>query len=300
MRYETLLSQPLREFIAETATFHEPGIGAEDWAAQRQAYDRMAAHFHQGRPEGLVVTEDRHADVPLRRYGAPSPVTILFVHGGGFVLGGLESHDDLCAELAQRSGCQLVAAHYRLAPEHPHPAAYDDVVAVAAALCAEGPVVLVGDSAGATLCAALAGTRADLGIRGQVLIYPWLGSPPVGDSFEAHAHAPMLARDDLTLYDRALGGAAEDPRRCPIRGDLARLPPTRLFAADCDPLCDDAGRYAAAARGQGARDIAVTVQAGLVHGWLRARHRSPALRAEFEAIVAALLPLCAAAVPPGR
>jgi len=112
MRYDTLLSRAVREFIAETATFHDPGMAAEDWAAQRQAYDRMAAHFHQGRPEGLVVTENRRAEVPLRRYGAPSPVTILFVHGGGFVLGGLESHDDLCAELAQRSGCQLVAVHW--------------------------------------------------------------------------------------------------------------------------------------------------------------------------------------------
>lgn len=283
--YDRLLDPEVRAFIAETTGFVPPGLAADDWPGQRAAYDRMTAHFHAGRPPGLLVRDDLVGGVRVRCYGAAAGVTVLYLHGGGFVVGGLESHDDVCVEIAAALGVEVVSVDYRLGPEHPHPAAYDDVATVARAL--SGPVVLCGDSAGATLCAALAGTFARGSFAGQVLIYPLLGFAPEGGSFDTHAEAPLLSRDELLLYDRLRQAAPDDPRHCPARGALADLPPTWLFPAEADPLHDDALRYAEAARAAGA-EVHLHVDAGLVHGWLRARHRSARAAEAFAGILAAL------------
>lgn len=290
MDYAQYLPAEILSFVDETLAFYPDDLDPLDWSAQRAVYNRMAAHFHNGRPEGLRVEDGVIGDVPVRTYGAHSKTTILYAHGGGFVLGGLESHDDVCAELSARTGCRLVSLDYRLSPEHPHPAAYADIVTVAEALCREGPVVLCGDSAGGTLCAALAGTRADLGLRGQVLIYPMLGVARAGGSFDLHAQAPLLTAADIEFYADVRCGAADDPRLIPALGNLHDLPPTRLFPAECDPLCDDATRYFAAASEAGA-DARVQIQSKLVHGWLRARDRSEMTRQSFDQIVEALIDL---------
>ena len=284
MDYRQYLSPEVLAFIDETLAFYPDDLDPTDWAAQRRVYDAMAAHFHAGRPEGLRVSDQSIAGVPVRLYGPRSKTTVLYAHGGGFVLGGLESHDDVCAEIADRTGCQVVSVDYRLAPEYPHPAAYDDTVVVAEALCAEGPVILCGDSAGGTLCAAISGTRADLRFVGQVLIYPMIGYPATGGSFEAHAHAPLLATSDLAFYTDVRGGSPDDPRLIPALGDLSALPPTWLFPAECDPLYDDAIRYADAIHGE----VHLHQQDGLVHGWLRARGRSDMTRRAFDQIIDAI------------
>lgn len=290
MDYQSYLSDEVKRFIAETEAFYPADLDLSDWAEVRAVYDRMCVHFRAPKPSGLQVINRTIAGVPVRIYGAPSDVTILFAHGGGFVLGGLESHDDLCADIATRAGCQVVAVDYRLSPENRHPAAYDDLAGVAEALCSNGPVILCGDSAGGSLCAALAGTRSNLGFLGQVLLYPLLGYPAKGGSFDLHAHAPMLTTAELKVYAEARGGAEDDPRAIPAFGDLARLPPTRLFPAECDPLCDDAVRYNAAAVAAGA-DSKVTVQMGMVHGWQRGRRKGPEMQACFDQIIEALLEL---------
>nr|WP_252737725.1 alpha/beta hydrolase [Citreicella sp. C3M06] len=252
--------------------------------------------MHLGRPKDLVVFDTQISGVGVRVYGdAPTdvrPVTVIYAHGGGFVVGDLDSHDDLCAEISDRTALRVISVDYRLAPEHQHPAAYNDLAAVVQAVCAQGPVVLAGDSAGATLCAALLGTLADwpidaTQIRGQVLIYPLLGYEPRGGSFDIHADAPLLSRDDLAVCAAARGGDPDDPRATPASGDLRALPSTRLFASQCDPLCDDATRYAEAAKTAGA-DVLCVTQIGTVHGWLRARARSPELAAQFTEIVEAI------------
>lgn len=285
--YENYLSDEVKRFIAETEAFYPADLDLSDWAEVRAVYDRMCVHFRAPKPSGLQVLDRTIAGVPVRIYGTPSDMTILFAHGGGFVLGGLESHDDLCADIADRTGCQVVAVDYRLSPEHRHPAAFDDLSNVAEELCAKGPVVLCGDSAGGTLCAALAGARADLGLRGQVLLYPLLGYPAEGGSFDIHAHAPMLTTEDLKVYAEARGGAPDDPTANPAFGDLGGLPPTRLFPAECDPLCDDAVRYHEACVAAGV-DSTVTVQMGMVHGWQRGRRNGAEMQACFDQIIKAL------------
>lgn len=290
MDYRSYLSPEIVAFIDETVAFYPPDLDPRDWPAQRAAYDRMAAHFHRGRPEGLAVADRDIEGVPVRIYGTASVVTVVYAHGGGFVLGGLDSHDDVCAELAQRTGSRVVSVDYRLAPEHPGVAGHEDLMRVTEGCCAEGPVILCGDSAGASLCATVSGTRADLGLHGQVLIYPSLGFPQQGGSFETHAEAPLLRTEDLSLYREVLGGDPEDPRVVPARGDLAALPPTWLFPSECDPLHDDALRYAAAARAAGA-EVHLQSHAGLVHGWLRARDVNALARASFAQIVEAVVQL---------
>ena len=287
MEYRQYLSPEVLAFIDETLAFYPDDLDPTDWAAQRRVYNAMAAHFHAGRPVGLQVSDQWIADVPVRLYGPPSKTTVLYAHGGGFVLGGLESHDDVCAEIADLTGCRVVSVDYRLSPEHPHPAAYDETVAVAEILCAEGPVVLCGDSAGGTLCAAIAGTRADLGFVGQVLIYPMIGYPARGGSFDVHSHAPLLSTSDLAFYADVRGGSPDDPRLIPALGDLSALPPTWLFPAECDPLCDDAVRFADAIKGE----VHLCQQDGLVHGWLRARDRSDMTRQAFGQIINAIVDL---------
>lgn len=287
MEYRQYLSPEVLAFIDETLAFYPDDLDPTDWAAQRRVYNAMAAHFHAGRPVGLQVSDQWIADVPVRLYGPPSKTTVLYAHGGGFVLGGLESHDDVCAEIADLTGCRVVSVDYRLSPEHPHPAAYDDTVAVAEILCAEGPVVLCGDSAGGTLCAAIAGTRADLGFVGQVLIYPMIGYPARGGSFDVHSQAPLLSTSDLAFYADVRGGSPDDPRLIPALGDLSALPATWLFPAECDPLCDDAVRFADAIKGE----VHLCQQDGLVHGWLRARDRSDMTRQAFGQIINAIVDL---------
>jgi len=287
MDYSRLIDAEVLAFIDETQSFYGEDITAEDWAGQRRIYNAMASHFHAGRPEGLAVCDERIDGVPVRRYGAPSEISILYAHGGGFVLGGLDSHDDVCAEIAAATGRQVISLDYRLAPEHPHPAAYEDMVAVAGSVVENGPVILCGDSAGAALCAAYCGTIPGPGILAQVLIYPFLGFPPEGGSFDTHAHAPLLSRDDMTVFAKTAGGDCADPRFCPAAGDLSRLPKTFLFAAEYDPLCDDAVRYRDAAVAAGAQAVA-HIDRGLVHGWLRARHRSRRAAESFRRILECL------------
>ncbi|WP_174802765.1 alpha/beta hydrolase [Martelella limonii] len=290
MDYTTRLDPDILAFVDATNAFYPADLRPDDWGRQRQIYDRMCAEYHAGRPPGLKVEDRTIAGVRVRLYGAESDVVVLYAHGGGFVLGGLESHDDVCAELAVAAGVQLVAVDYRLVPEHAHPAAYDDVMAVARALSEDHALVLSGDSAGGSLCASVAGTwQGARPLAGQVLIYPSLGYFPEGGSYETHANAPLLTRDEVKTYGLLRGGAMDDPRAMPSAGDLTRLPPTVLFAAECDPMHDDCLRYQAAAEGA---DVTVHTHEGLVHGWLRARHRSKRAGAAFAEIADALSDLC--------
>lgn len=280
--YSKILSSEIIDFIKETASFYPPDLDPLDWMRQRAVYNQMAEHFHAGRPNGLRVQDGWVGSVRVRYYGEDTEVTVLYFHGGGFVLGGLESHDDVCAEIASRTGLRVVSVDYRLAPENPHPAAYEDAILVAEALSKESRLVLCGDSAGGTLCATLSGTRHDLGFKGQVLIYPMLGYPAEGGSFETHAEAPLLTTADLKIYASVRGGDPDDPRLIPIKGDLENLPSTWLFPAECDPLCDDAVRFASDSKAK------VIVQKGLVHGWLRARGCNEIARSAFSQIIDAI------------
>jgi acetyl esterase len=253
----------------------------------------MCLAFHYPYPAGVRAEDLVIAGVPCRRYrpaGAEGGPRAIYFHGGGFVLGGLHSHDSICADLAQAAGVDLTAVDYRLAPEHRHPAAYDDACAVVDAVA--GPKVLVGDSAGGTLAAAVAAHRPDAGILGQVLVYPGLGGGAAMPGLVRHPEAPLLSAADIVSYrDARAAGPAPDPTAEPLAAvDYRRLPPTAVFAAECDPLVSDAARYAGRLAAAGVA-VALTVEPGLVHGYLRARRTTAAARASFARIAAALASL---------
>ncbi|WP_118133106.1 alpha/beta hydrolase [Oceanicella sp. SM1341] len=308
--YSALLDAEILAFIERTNSFYPVETATFTAAEQRRVYDRMCAAFHAGRPEG-VSTEERVivsgvTEIPVRRYTAPGRpgAHVLYCHGGGFVVGGLESHDDVCAEIAARTGFTVTAVDYRLAPEHRHPAAFDDALAAFRAVAGESdvPVVLCGDSAGGTLAASVAhATRADQRPpAGVLLIYPALGGAMDRGSYLVHANAPMLTLSDLLAYRDIRGGAeaGPDPTLSPLADtDFSGLPPVLALAAECDPLCDDCETYAGAILAAGGVARA-HVEPGLVHGHLRARHMSTRAGESFSRALLGLKHLAAGRLPP--
>jgi acetyl esterase len=290
--YQTLIDAPTWAFIEKTNASYPENTATLSIADQRAIYDRMCAAFDAPYPPGVTSHDQPIAGVPCRIFQGAQP-TVLYLHGGGFVVGGLHSHDGICADIRGATGLTVVSADYRLSPEHKHPAAFDDACAVARHLAAEGPLILVGDSAGANLAAATchALRHETRRIKGQVLIYPGLGGDLTQGSYLTHAEAPMLTRDDVLFYKdiRHAGPTPEgDPTVSPLQAtDFAGLPMTLALAAECDPLADDAPAYAAKITQAGGRAHSVT-EKGLVHGYLRARHSVPRAAASFARITATI------------
>jgi acetyl esterase len=230
--------------------------------------------------------------IPARHYRPADVATetrIFYIHGGGFVVGSIESHDAICAELAHGARAELVSVDYRLAPEHVWPAALEDCYAVLEALLAEGrPVVVAGDSAGGNLAAGVAlKAKAEglSGIVGQALIYPGLGGDLVSGSYVEMAEAPGLSTTDVAYYREVLQSPADDVFAHPVKADdLAGLPPAYITGAQFDPLRDDARNYAARLAKAGV-DVAFREEPQMIHAWLRARHMSPGAREGFRHLV---------------
>ncbi|GAB4261934.1 MAG: alpha/beta hydrolase [Pararhodobacter sp.] len=296
------LPADIQAFIARTEAAYPADAVTFSIQQQRAFYDRLCADFDPPHPPGVTTEDLTLAGVPCRRYTPTAPrsgVTAIYFHGGGFVVGGLHSHDAICAELAEGAQVVLIAVDYRLAPEHTHPAAYDDCAAVVDSV--PGAKVLIGDSAGGTLAAAVSATRGETAqIAGQVLIYAALGGDPSLPSYTRHAFAPMLTRADVEFYGtvRYAGGVAPvgDVTATPLAADSYEgLPPTAIFSAEADPIASDSVEYAARLAEAGV-PVEMTEEPGLVHGYLRARHMSEGARASFRRITSALAALAAQAV----
>ncbi len=292
------------DFITRTLAFYPADAFNYTVAQNRAVYDGYCAAFRRERPPGLRVTDfviaarapDR--DIPARRYspvneGPHDDVSVLYLHGGGMVVGGLHSHDDVCAEIAIRTGLEVTAADYRLAPENSHPAFTDDAEAAFLHLARSGKrVIVAGDSAGGNLTAAVCLRRKSKGAPkpiGQILIYPGLGGDPRKGSYIENAEAPLLSTEEALSYFRIISGGrdrseVDDPDIMPIKAkDFSGLPPAFVVSADIDPLRDDARDYAEAIRKAGG--VAVyRNEPQLVHGYLRARAMSRRAAESFSAI----------------
>ncbi|QKD00461.1 alpha/beta hydrolase [Mesorhizobium loti] len=302
--YKTLIDAETWAFIERTNSYYPPDTIDYTITQQRAIYDRMCREFFAGYPQGVtaetssIATPTYH--IPIRIYRtAPQPAaTVLYIHGGGFILGGLDSHDDVCAELCARTGYEVISVDYRLAPEYLHPAAFDDAMNASAwaASTRERPILLCGDSAGGNLCAAVSHATRGHAKRpvGQVLIYPGLGGDRSKGSYVTHAEAPMLTMRDLEFYKHIRTGGADRTGDVTLSAladtDFANLPPTVLITAQCDPLSSDGETY---------RDLVIAAggratwfeEPGLVHGYLRARHTVGRARESFTRIVDAVAAL---------
>lgn len=300
--YKTLIDAETRAFIEKTNSYYPPDTIDYTIAQQRAIYDRMCREFFAGYPREVTAETTAIAtptnSVPIRIYRNASPnkgAMVLYIHGGGFILGGLDSHDDVCAELCARTGCDVVSVDYRLAPEHLHPAAFDDAMNAFewASKTYDCPVVLCGDSAGGNLCAAVAHATRGHAKRpvGQVLIYPGLGGDRTKGSYVTHAEAPMLTMRDLEFYKHVRTGGVDqagDITQSPLAdADFANLPPTVVITAQCDPLSSDGEAYRDRILAAGGHACWYE-EPGLVHGYLRARHMVGRARASFTRIVEAV------------
>jgi acetyl esterase len=300
--YRTLLDAETWAFIERTNSYYPPNAVDYTIEQQRATYDRLCREFFVGYPQGVspedgVIAEEDH-DIPIRTYRnekAEHAALVLYFHGGGFILGGLDSHDDICAELCARTGYEVVSVDYRRAPEHLHPAAFDDALAAFewAIATDRREIALCGDSAGGNLAAGV--SHATRGHKrrpiGQVLIYPSLGGDRTKGSYVTHAEAPMLTVRDMAFYkDVHTGGAdvSDDITYAPLKdANFANLPPTVIVSAECDPLSSDGQAYCERITADGGR-CAWFNEKGLVHGYLRARHSVGRARTSFTRIVEAV------------
>jgi len=216
---------------------------------------------------------------PLPAGGGPQPL-LVYLHGGGFVAGDLDTHDEPCRLLCRHAGVHVLAVEYRLAPEFPFPAGVDDAYAATQwALAHAGDldadparVAVGGDSAGANLAAVaclLARRRDAPAPAAQLLLYPPTDYHGPWRSRTVFADSPMLTGEDIEFF-HAQYSAGEDPddeRHSPLRAaDLSGLPPAMVVTAALDPLRDEGEAYAEALRGAGNRVVAWRVP-GLVHGF---------------------------------
>src|SRR5207245_5987799 len=235
-----------------------------------------------------VLAEGRHAAIPLRVY-RPAGVAatallpgLVYFHGGGWVIGDLETHDVLCRQLTAGAGITVVSVDYRLAPEHKFPAALDDaweatrwVNASAAELGIDASRLAVGgDSAGGNLAAVVALMARDAGspaVTFQVLLYPVTDLGAETRSYTDFADGYMLTRDSMRWFVAQYLDSkdqAADWRASPLRAaTLAGLPPALIVTAGFDPLRDEGRAYARRLRDAGVR-VDYACYGGMLHGFV--------------------------------
>ena len=238
--------------------------------ADARALYRDRRGFTQPAPSTVSLVRELqaqgpHGSIPLRLYrpvgaqeAALLPVLVYF-HGGGFVIGDLDTHDVLCRELANGAGCAVVAVDYRMAPEHRFPCAVDDCLAATRWVAQNAPALQLdatrlavgGDSAGGNLAAVvslLARDAGDLPIVFQLLIYPATDARCGAPSHQTNGQGYLLTTETMMYFLGHYFSAAQDKlsdRASPLLSqDLTRLPPALVLTAGYDPLRDEGLQYA--------------------------------------------------------
>ena len=279
-------------------------------AQSRDSWNAYSQALSEPYPDGMKVFDKTiHAGdlrVPVRVYqpaaSEPRPC-VIYIHGGGFMKGDLDSSDTNAWGFAHETGATVVSVDYRLAPEHPFPAAFDDCYGVLTWVATHGAeidadsarIAVVGDSAGGSLTAALALAARDRSgpkISGQAMIYPCTGLPPTSQSYIDNAVGPGLTTSAMaSYYDLYLPKSLDPDLAVYAKPDEARdvtnLPPAYVHVAELDPIRDDGRVYASKLALAGQR-VTFREAKGMIHGFMRARLRGPAARAEFDAICALL------------
>lgn len=275
---------------------------------RRDAFERRGAVWWRPAPDTLQVRNWQISlsgrEIPLRLYrrkDAVKPPVILYMHGGGFVNGSIDTHDAVTWGLAEETGALVVSVQYRRPPENPFPAAPDDCWSALQWVTRRGEwlgadtsrIAVAGDSAGGCLAAALAIQARDRQgpeLRLQALLYPCLDTNtdrPIYDT----AKDPFISRAGMRFYwELYLEGRLDttDPVAAPFRAtSLAGLAPAYVQTAEHDPLAEEAEEYARRLKQAGV-PVALDRVAGTVHSVMRARFASDVCRAAFVRASAAL------------
>ncbi|HJX43966.1 MAG TPA: alpha/beta hydrolase [Geodermatophilus sp.] len=256
-------------------------------------------------PEQVVPvggTEDRtvpgaEGDLRARVYrpdaAGPLP-TVVFLHGGGWVIGDLDTHDNMARNVCRHAEAVVVAVDYRLAPEHPFPAAADDAVAATRWIAqhldefgGDPRLAVAGDSAGGNLAAVVAQALRDDGtpLAAQFLVYPAVDAEGEYPSRVENAKGYFLEKDTMDWFYGHYAGAwedAKDARLSPLHhGDLAGLPPAVVVTAEYDPLRDEGEAYGKALEAAGVHAEVLRYD-GMIHGFFDMGGASPAAQAAIE------------------
>jgi acetyl esterase len=285
----------ISEFVERCDRAMPPDFFTRPLTEQRRMYDGLTKEFPYRRPAGIEVADEtlvhRTRTVQTRVYRPTETLgagAILYIRGGGFVVGSLDTHDTVVAELADRSGLTAIAIDFRMAPEHPFPAAIEDCYASISAIhdgagklgIDPGSLVIAGDSSGANMAAVscmMCRDRRGPRLSGQALISPVLDFTRWR---RGGADAPLLTGGEMEYYTRCYSPDVEcvaHPYISPlIDGSFQDLPPAYIMAAEMDSLRVDAEEYA---RRLSAHSIPaeLIVEPGLVHSAVRARGLSPAV-----------------------
>ncbi|MCP5397276.1 MAG: alpha/beta hydrolase [Sphingomonadaceae bacterium] len=243
-------------------------------------------------------------DIPVRLYDSQETPTerptIAFFHGGGFTIGCLESYHSLCTEIAAETGLPVVSVDYRLAPEHPFPAAPEDCEA-AARWIASNPdalglkttgLVTMGDSAGGNLTIvitqALADQPADVPMVMQVPIYPVASPIAHHESFASFGDGFLLTREAMAWFTDCYAADEDSVKNYPIKWENhGKTPPTVLITAGLDPLRDSGREYAAHLIQNGV-DVTYLEMRGTIHGFVNIRKAIPSGQKDMAAMFAAM------------
>lgn len=301
---EPFIRPDVRIFLDLLEQLNRPELADMPIEEARASYTMMR-DLAELPPRELAVIRDLScpgpADgIPLRLYDAraerePGPLIVYF-HGGGYVIGDLESHHNLCTEIAAETDLPLVAVDYRLAPENPFPAAPDDCEAAARWL-AESPAELgrevtglipMGDSAGANLAIVTSQSLliepAAVPVIMQVPIYPPTDDIRVHPSYGELCEGFLLTRTAIDFFDEAYRGNPEDRRAHPIHGPIEGLPPTVLATASLDPLRDSGRAFAAALDREGV-EASYLERDGTIHGFVTLRKAIPSAQDDLLVIL---------------
>ncbi|HEV2079098.1 MAG TPA: alpha/beta hydrolase [Allosphingosinicella sp.] len=282
--------------------------GHELGPAEARAMMHASRHVADAPVGELAVIRDLSApgpagDIPLRLYDARSerdagPLMVFF-HGGGFVLGDLDTHEPFCAEMARLLDMPVVAVDYRLAPEHPWPAGPDDAIAASRWLAGSPAaierevtgLVLAGDSAGGNFAIvaslALRDEPAAVPVLAQWPIYPAADPGNGYPSFTDFAEGYLLTREGMRWFDECYRADANDWRYSPLVKSQEGMPPTLVITASLDPIRDQGRAYAAACIQAGVPTIFREAK-GNIHGFINLRKAVPSSDEDIQACAVAL------------
>ena len=297
------LDPNIKNLLDQMEAIGVPPMHTLSEADARARMDAMAQMMGQG--ETVASLEDRVIDLgthslPVRIYrpeglaDGPAP-TLVFYHGGGFVIGGLASHDGDCRALANRGLCQVIAVDYRLAPEHPFPAAAEDAIAALDHVVAHADdlgvdpahLAVGGDSAGGNLSAVAALHARDAGIdlKLQLLIYPAVAGEGDYPSRRENATGYILDEDSIAWFTERYfpdGTPAGDWRAAPLEAASHEgIAPALIITAEFDPLRDEGEAYAGKLEAAGVVAKATRYD-GLIHGFFGMGALVPAAKAAVE------------------
>ena len=292
-KYEKLFDDEVKKFILSSESFADKSAG-DSIEEMRKSYNEMVEYFRQARPPN-VKTEDKKVEFKERaliyRHYSKSEgnnCDLIYFHGGGFILGGLESHDDICAEICDITGCNVFSLDYSLAPEVKYPEFFLDAIRFYYFIKnPERRLILMGDSAGGTLAGFVSNKVRNVAIRpdAQVLIYPDLAGQISGYSKRQFLDAPLLTKHDIDFYHKCAGLPLERGLHDLIGNfDHDNMPKTLLVSAEVDPLAEDCQIYSESLKRHGC-DITLLEGTGLPHGFLRARNVSEKARTIFDEVM---------------